>query len=277
MSKALDPPSGKCEWEDLPLEVRKRIWACPAITLHDLAKLASLGKVFKEACLERSAADEQWLEDAAKSTFGEQADALTNWLRYPEGRHESTGQQRVPRTFHVAEGQPFPDLTSFLKCRSAIVMQSVRFLPRNPQIQHVVWELWCSSQRHREDVTLWTVTDGHHHPLTSIIFDGRLLQCQLEPRSPAHVLLCLGFIYLASKKSVESLSRWQHGDTGQPFSHVRVADLQRLFEYFPWSGVPDMSPDVQWAFTLLRMEIWISGHDTVKLSLEWYRWRPPSI
>jgi hypothetical protein len=54
------------QWRDLPWEVQKSVLASRALSLGDLAKMAPLGKVFKEAYLERCTAEEQWLEHASQ-------------------------------------------------------------------------------------------------------------------------------------------------------------------------------------------------------------------
>eukprot|EP00884_Botryococcus_braunii_P001026 jgi/Botrbrau1/10924/Bobra.0025s0097.1 len=259
---------GKTQWRDLPWELQKSVLASRALSLCDLAKMAPLGKVFKEAYLERCTADEQWLEHSAKSVFGASAvETLASWLPSPKWRHQSDGQK--PVLSKLSEGEPWPDLSTAPRNRLNSVEQPARFVPTDPQLQNLTWIMIWANTLERGTVNL---SDGlPYNQFFRIGFRGRRLRINFQPRSAANIAPCLGLAYLACKKSAESLGRWKNKSASDRLGSVCVRGPQGTFTW-PWSDVQGVPPDAQRAFSLMHMQTRTSWRGIFELSLEW-NWR----
>jgi hypothetical protein len=104
--------AGFAYWRDLAWEHQRSVLASRALSLHDLAKLAPLGKVFKEVHRERRAQDEEWNENAAVTVLGTHAiDTLVRWVSCPNLGPQSSGHYPLMRQLKLSEGEPWPTLT----------------------------------------------------------------------------------------------------------------------------------------------------------------------
>lgn len=182
--------------------------------------MASLGKVFEEAALERFATDEKWLEGAAKSTFGEQAiNSLLSWLASPP---KSWVMHTQTVRFKLTEGERFPDLSSCLG-QFTLVEQLVPFLPGDFHLHTLCWLLLRTKSTRRREIKLTPLSrPGRFINLLKFVLHGHVLRCWLRTRSPAQVLPCVGLIYMASKKSAEFLRGWSYSAKSKQLSSVRI-------------------------------------------------------
>jgi hypothetical protein len=274
--------TGFAHWRNLPWELQKTVLVSRALSLHDLAKLATLGKVFKEAYLERCAKEEQWLEHAAVSVFGAQpVDALVCWLSSPKRVDDAAGLNPPLRLLKLSEGEPWPDLRSkLLFWGITAVQQPACFLPGD--LKDVNWDLDSSYGGRRR--TIW-MREGTRQgpPILKIEFYERQLCCFLYPRVPAHVLPCLGLVYLGCKKAAESFGRWRNPGPrqGWRFGYARVftrewipEDPRNTYTIQPLNNVLEEPPDTQRAFTAISMRSCSSVRRKFGVCLQWQGWGP---
>eukprot|EP00884_Botryococcus_braunii_P001024 jgi/Botrbrau1/10922/Bobra.0025s0095.1 len=254
---------GMTQWRDLPWELQKSVLASRALSLRDLAKMAPLGKVFKEAYLERCAAEEEWLEQATKSVYGTSAiDTLASWLSCQKSRHKSQGRNPVPRELLLAEGEPWPDLRSTPPRRYTLVYQPARFLPGDPQPQNMWWGLYHGSKF--RGVIKAGIPPTFDLQIFSLRCSGRLVWCDLSPTAAAQVVPCLGLAYLACKKAAEPLrtlrspaaiqrlgTRWRYprragltSHWNQPGDAVRVLTLMKMRLGTSWRDKINLFPSL---------------------------------
>jgi hypothetical protein len=84
------------QWADLPSEICRQVLRNDALSLLDLAKVAPVHSVYKEAYLGRCAADEQWLENITIDCFGRSTlEALLRWLVTSSGDRQSRIGRKV--------------------------------------------------------------------------------------------------------------------------------------------------------------------------------------
>eukprot|EP00884_Botryococcus_braunii_P014876 jgi/Botrbrau1/2338/Bobra.39_1s0027.1 len=269
--------TGFPHWKNLPRDLQRSVLASRALSLRDLAKLAPLGKVFKEVYLERCAEEEQWLEHAAVSVLGAQAvDTLVCWLSCPT-RSPTSSYNPILWQFKLSEGEPWPDLRPLPPYRFAQLQQPARFLPGD--LQNLCWEFstWhhvcprSMALRVESGLASWNT-------ILLISVSERELNCYPSPRVAAQALPCLGVVYLACKKAAESLGSWHDPALRQGFSsgYVRVrrrsGERPCLTSDLPFNDVPGVPPDVQRAFSAINMRIWNFGRCKFGVSLSWQGW-----
>jgi hypothetical protein len=262
-------------WRSLPWELQKSVLVSHVLSLRDLAKLALLGKVFKEAYLERCAEEEQWLEHATFSVFGAQAvDPLVCWVSSLKWVFEPPGLNLLPEgsptVLRLSEGKAWPDLRPALLKQTVLVEQPACFLPGDPK--QLIWHFASSWKCRRREIWLQEGTR-----ILSIECHGRQLSCCIYPRNPAHVLPCLGLVYLVCKKAAESFGRRciQVPRQGWRFSYVSVRGPE-WHQKAEWhvDDAPGVPPYAKRAFTAISMRSWNSGRCKFRLSLELKGWAP---
>eukprot|EP00884_Botryococcus_braunii_P007308 jgi/Botrbrau1/16579/Bobra.0068s0010.1 len=257
-------------WRNLPWELQKSILVSRALSLGDLAKLAPLGKVFKEAYLERCTEDEQWMEHAAISVFGAQAvDALVCWVSSPKRDDDPAGLNPLPPVLELSEGESWPDLRSMRLNQNTAVQQPACFLPGD--LKNLIWIFDYSLNWRRREISMWEGTQNGR-AILSIEFHGRQLGCFMQPRVPAHVLPCLGLVHLACKKAAESFGWWSNDVPPQYCRSGFVGVFGRegqLKANWPLNNVRGVPPDAQRAFTAISMGIWNSGRRNFWLNMKW--------
>eukprot|EP00884_Botryococcus_braunii_P012630 jgi/Botrbrau1/21368/Bobra.0184s0074.1 len=91
---------GLTKWEDLPLVLQRRILS--NLSLWDLAKLAPLGLVFEEACLEKYQAESKWLAETTNSMLGEEMVGAA--LRFVDGPAKFWRKEAVPACRRILAG-----------------------------------------------------------------------------------------------------------------------------------------------------------------------------
>jgi hypothetical protein len=268
--------TGFPQWSNLPWELQRWVLASHALSLQDLAKLAPLGKVFKEVYLERCAGEEQWLEHAAVSVFGLQAvDSMVCWLLTPKEIYQPAGKNPFSQKFQLSEGEPWPDLRLVTPGHMTTVQQPARFPLRD--VQDFQWHFYSTKKFRNRTILLENeVGPASCGRFFHMWFMGRQLRCSVYPQDTAHVLPCLGLVYLACKKAAESLGRWRNPAVrqGQGLGYVSVSRQGFSETEWPLIDVPGAPPDVQRAFTAISMRSWSSGRRKFGLYLSWQRWAP---
>eukprot|EP00884_Botryococcus_braunii_P019009 jgi/Botrbrau1/5792/Bobra.0155s0015.1 len=246
---------GMTQWRDFPWEVQKRVLASRALSLHDLAKIAPVAKIFKEAYLERCTVEEQWLEDESRSVFGASAvNTLACWLPGQKSRRKSQRRNGGPIELQLAEGEPWPDLRSVPQDQDTCVFQPARFLPGAPVLA-LWWSLYHAS-RFGGGIEIWSMP-MYTHWLT-LICRGRLVECNLSPIMAAHVVPCLGLAYLVCKKAAEPLCTLR-----SPPVMERLGFFWHSHRLASWQG---MSPDAQRALTFIHMRLATSWRNKISFS-----------
>jgi hypothetical protein len=248
---------------------------CPFVTLRSWHPWG-FRKVFKEVYLERCAGDEQWLEHAAMSNFGDQAiDAVVFWVLSSEGVCRSAGQNPVPVKFELSAGEPWPDLRSVTPGKDMVVQEPTRLEP-----YALKWRFYSHSRRQEREqfhLRAMTLLEGFRFipwiGRLRIVFDGRQLTCIIYPHYAAvSTLPCLGLVYLVCKKAAESFNMRCSPSLNEPSGYVRVylRDWRVVTEpAISRKDMPELPPDAQRAFTAIRMRMWKSGCPKVWVNLTW--------
>eukprot|EP00884_Botryococcus_braunii_P003371 jgi/Botrbrau1/13034/Bobra.0389s0025.2 len=258
-------PTGFPHWRDLPWELQKSVLASRALSLHDLAKVAPLGRVFKEVYRERCGEEEQWLEHAAVSALGRQrVDTLVGWVSCPQLGPDSSSQYHLIRKHNLSEGEPWPQLNTSPPSPSIWLQQPARFL--SGVLQNLEWRFETPTSGESSLQLLEETEPGRWDTVLFIFVSWRTVYCNISPRLAAQVLPCLGLVYLAYKKAAEFAESPQHPAAGWDGRPGNVYIDQGLPA---WSDAPGVPPDVQRPLAAISMRSQDSGHCKFGLFLRW--------
>lgn len=238
----------------------------PAVSLHDLARLASTCKLMEEAFHDRSRADEKWLADAGVAVFGDRViQTLIDFLT--ADRKEFSGASGS-KNFDLSEGGPWPDKAELLSANSVKLRTPASGLYEGSQPSLVTWGLHLDPFL-ESSVSL--MVDGS--PRSLLELNGNFA-ASLQPHAPGQSVPLLGVILLACKGVAErrvALPHWR--PLRKPTLRFTLAGKPEdavIFQDTTWSKPGAGPPDALRALSALRVCIHRCSNKCLDFVLHWY-------
>lgn len=260
---------GWAQWEDLPDPVQRLVLGSPVLSLRELAKLATLCKLFKEVYLERYEADLKWLVEAARTAFGQDmVDVAIRFFGRPWG---SCGTEAAQGCEDLDIEGAVETVAGYDCCTKKAEAPSLGFY-RDCEAATVFWMFFRSIGSPLARSRAFHIRSPCRG-ICRAADDGTGLIYTIIVKSPCHVIPHLGLLHVILKEGWERNARRA---TSAPVQHrlewERVLNFQVTVSKSPLRkgrlSLHEVSGDVRRAISVLHMWTWRTWGSAP--SLFWY-------
>lgn len=259
--------SGLALWADLPELVQRKVLASPALSLRELARLATTCKLFHEACLELYEAELTWLAESATSSFGH--DMVGAALRFFRRQRDVPGNEVAPghQEFDITGGGKLPhDSQLFSEREVTVIAPAQGLLGEGQEATTARWGFYTGIL-YTQDI----ICTGYCPPrLCAMLRVGGVFraedtrlgpQFRIRVKFPSQSVPCLGLLHLVLKDAWEHKVREAtepaeaHRKGWQPALGFEILGCQKP-RRLTWNHVPMVPEDAQRASFALHMWAW---------------------